>query len=45
MSTTDAERLEYLESIEFPTPNEFAELRALLAAQTDAFIAATREQT
>ena len=42
MSEQQRQRLEHLLSIEFPTPNEDDELRELLSAQTDDFIARTR---
>lgn len=38
MTQSEANRLEYLENVEFPTPAEFEELRSLLAKQTDEHI-------
>ena len=42
MSNQQRKRLEYLESIEFPTPEENKELRELLNVENDDFIARTR---
>jgi hypothetical protein len=41
MTPAQLARLEYLDSIEFPTPAEFAELRRLLSLQTHAHARAT----